>query len=127
MSAQVQAIDAEFESVVGLDAERLLQLQVATARPEHPCRKFAWGDRRSLWEHPRSAGAPPPPPPPPPPPARAPVCACARAHICAGAAAERKCARARVRACTVQQQQQQLSARAPVMEGKREEAGRFLL
>lgn len=38
------------------DAERLAQMRCHTSAAGHPYQKFAWGNRKSLWEDPHAAG-----------------------------------------------------------------------
>lgn len=56
MEREVNAVDAEFVSVVQSDSGRLSQLLCHTAREGHPYGKFGWGNRRSLWDVPQAAG-----------------------------------------------------------------------
>lgn len=49
-------MDNEFSGVLQSDSCRLMQLRCHTSRQGHLCRKFAWGNRKSLMEDPGVAG-----------------------------------------------------------------------
>jgi secreted Zn-dependent insulinase-like peptidase len=53
---QVNAVDSEFTGVQQDDQCRLMAAMSQMARAGHPLRTFMWGNKRSLWDEPLTAG-----------------------------------------------------------------------
>ncbi|CAI5991840.1 unnamed protein product, partial [Closterium sp. NIES-64] len=57
MEREVQAVDSEFNISLQSDVCRVQQLQCSTCvQPDHPFRKFSWGNRKSLIDDPAKLG-----------------------------------------------------------------------
>ena len=57
LEREVCAVDNEFAGVKQSDSCRLGQMRCDTCAPGHPFRRFFWGNRASLYDRPRAAGA----------------------------------------------------------------------